>query len=125
MSKLKLPILLVMLSLSIVICSAKCILTSQTEHVPITMIAGAQHGGNDKSSSMYASINGHTLTLAFTENLGTVLIEIQDETGASLDLSLLGTPTGYQCYIPLAGRYTLLIKLDDDEVYSGEFEVED
>lgn len=97
----------------------------QTDHVPITVIAGTQHNGYDKSGSMSAYISGHTLTVAFTENLGNVVIEVRDESDVTLDLALLGTPTGYQCYIPLAGRYTLIIKLDDDEEYSGEFEVED
>lgn len=97
----------------------------QTDQVPITMIAGAQLGGSDKSGSMSAYISGHTLTVAFTENLGDVVIEIQDESGSTLDLLLLGTPTGYQCYIPLAGHYTLIIKLDDDDEYFGEFVVED
>lgn len=125
MSKLKLPILMATLLLMVAVNQASGSLIYQTDQVPITMIAGAQLGGSDKSGSMSAYISGHTLTVAFTENLGDVVIEIQDESGSTLDLLLLGTPTGYQCYIPLAGHYTLIIKLDDDDEYFGEFVVED
>lgn len=125
MSKLKLSILLVLLSLSIAICPAKCICTFQTDNVPITVIAGTEHSGLDKSGSILAYINGHTLTIAFTENLGQTVIEVRDESDVTLDLALLGTPTGYQCHIPSAGRYTLIIKLNNDDEYSGDFEVED
>ena len=124
MSKLKLPILMATLLLMVAVNQASGSLIYQTDQVPITMIAGAQLGGDDKSGSMSAYISGHTLTVAFTENLGDVVIEIQDESGSTLDLLLLGTPTGYQCYIPLAGHYTLIIKLDDDDEYFGEFVVE-
>ena len=125
MSKLKVPILMATLLLMVAVNQASGSLIYQTDQVPITMIAGAQLGGDDKSGSMSAYISGHTLTVAFTENLGDVVIEIQDESGSTLDLLLLGTPTGYQCYIPLAGRYTLIIKLDDDDEYFGDFVVED
>ncbi len=125
MTKLKLSFLLVMLSLSIVFCYAKCISTSQTEHVPISLKAEAQHSGNDRSGSMLANINGHTLTIAFTENLGEVSIEVQNGDGVPVDLSIMDTPTGFMTYIPLAGRYTLIIKLEDGDEYFGEFEVDD
>jgi hypothetical protein len=35
------------------------------------------------------------------------------------------TPSGLQFYIPLAGRYTVLLKLPNGDEYSGDFEVED
>ena len=81
--------------------------------------------GNDKSSSIIASINGHYLTVAFTESLGEVSIEVQNGDGVPVDLSIMDTPTGFMTYIPLAGRYTLIIKLEDGDEYFGEFEVED
>ena len=81
--------------------------------------------GNDKSSSISAQINGHTLSVAFTENLGTVSIEIKDEGGATLDITGMGTPSGYVFYIPLAGRYTVFFKLSNGDEYYGDFEVTD
>lgn len=125
MSKLKLLILLATLLLMVAVSQASEGLINQTDNVPITVTAGAQHSGDDKSGSMLAYINGHTLTIAFTENLGEVSIEVQNGDGIPVDLSIMDTPTGFMTYIPLAGRYTLIIKLEDGDEYFGEFEVED
>lgn len=81
--------------------------------------------GNDRTSSILASINGHTLTVVFTENLGNVTIEVKDVYGDAVDLDLIGTPNGYECYIPLAGHYTVIFKLSNGDEYSGEFDVTD
>ena len=81
--------------------------------------------GNDKSSSIIASINGHYLTVAFTESLGEVSIEIQNTSGIPLDVSIMDTPSGRQIYIPLAGSYILIIKLENGDEYHGNFEVSD
>ncbi len=125
MTKLKLTTLLFMLSFLIVSSHAANISIIQTENVPVVMTAETQHSGDDKSGSMLANINGHTLTIAFTENLGEVSIEVQNGDGVPVDLSIMDTPTGFMTYIPLAGRYTLIIKLEDGDEYFGEFEVED
>ena len=81
--------------------------------------------GNDRTSSIIASIDGHTLTVAFTEYLGNVTIEVNDITGTPVDLTLVGTPIGYECYIPLTGHYTVYFKLGNGDEYSGEFDVTD
>ena len=125
MAKVKLPILLLMLSLLVASGHAAIISIIQTEHVPIVAIAGTQHSGDDKSSYISASINGHYLNIVFTENLGEVTIKIFNEAGVALDLFMMGTPTGYQFYIPLAGRYTLVLDFADGDEYYGEFEVND
>ena len=88
-------------------------------------ILARKTSGDDKSGSMLAYINGHTLTIAFTENLGEVSIEVQNGDGVPVNLSIMDTPTGFMTYIPLAGRYTLIIKLEDGDEYFGEFEVDD
>ena len=75
--------------------------------------------------SIIASINGHTLTVVFTENLGNVTIEVKDVYGESVDLDLIGTPNGYECYIPLAGHYTVYFKLTNGDTYYGDFDVTD
>ena len=125
MAKVKLPILLAMLSLLVASGLAANLSVIQTEHVPITAKAGTQHGGDDKSSSIIASINGHYLTIAFTENLGEVSIEIQNASGVPLDISFMDTPSGRQFYIPSTGSYTLIIKLENGDEYHGEFVIED
>ena len=53
--------------------------------------------------------------------IGNLLIHIYLDT--MLELSYIETPSGYQYYIPLEGRYTLLIALEDGDEYRGDFEV--
>lgn len=125
MAKLKLPILLLTLSLSVAVGHASGTSNFQTEHVPIALTSGTQYNGDDKSSSIIASINGHYLTVAFTESLGEVSIEVQNTSGIPLDVSIMDTPSGRQIYIPLAGSYILIIKLENGDEYHGNFEVSD
>ena len=113
------------LLLSAAFCNANGAINLVEEGAPITIIKGTNYGGPDRSDSMLAYINGHTLTIAFTENLGEVSIEVQNGDGIPVDLSIMDTPTGFMTYIPLAGRYTLIIKLEDGDEYFGEFEVDD
>ena len=88
-------------------------------------ILACNQGGDDKSSSISASINGHTLAVVFTENLGQVTIRIFNENGVPIDLMTTPTPNGQIIYIPLAGQYTVLFTLPNGDEYWGEFEVED
>ena len=125
MAKLKLPILLLTLSLSVAVGHASGTSNFQTEHVPIALTSGTQYNGDDKSSSIIASINGHYLTVAFTESLGEVSIKVQNTSGIPLDVSIMDTPSGRQIYIPLAGSYILIIKLENGDEYHGNFEVSD
>ena len=126
MTSFKTFILTSCMLLSAVCCSACGIdATKNCEGVPITIIKSAGHSGIDKTGSINAQINGHTLSVAFTENLGTVSIEIKDEGGATLDITGMGTPSGYVFYIPLAGRYTVFFKLSNGDEYYGDFEVTD
>ena len=125
MAKLKLPILLLTLSLSVAVGHASSTSNFQTENVHIALTAGTQHSGADKSSSIIASINGHYLTVTFTESLGEVSIEVQNTSGIPLDVSIMDTPSGRQIYIPLAGSYILIIKLENGDEYHGNFEVTD
>ena len=79
-------------------------------------ILAADSYGDDRSFSIVASIDGHTLTVAFTEYLGDVTIEVNDITGTPVDLTLVGTPTGYECYIPYPAnnKITVSYTLDAD-----------
>ena len=125
MTKLKLTTLLFMLSFLIVSSHAANISIIQTENVPIVMTSETQHSGDDKSGSMNVSINGHTLAVVFTENLGQVTIRIFNENGTPIELMSTPTPNGQIIYIPLAGRYMILFTLPNGDEYWGEFEVED
>ncbi len=78
-----------------------------------------------RGSSIQASINGHNLMVAFTENLGQVDIEVATASGISVQFTSTPTPNGIQCYIPNAGDYVVTFTLSDGDVYYGEFRVTD
>ena len=76
-----------------------------------------------KGSSIQATIDGHYLTVSFTENLGQVAIAITTDTGALVDCTSLLTPNGIQYYIPDAGDYIITFTLPNGDEYYGEFTV--
>jgi hypothetical protein len=51
-----------------------------------------------KGSTIQATINGHELTVVFTENLGQVAVEVSSASGTSVHYSLTPTPNGVQVY---------------------------
>ena len=81
--------------------------------------------GTPRDSSIQASINGHNLMVAFTENLGQVDIEVATASGISVQFTSTPTPNGVQCYIPNAGDYIVTFTLPNGDVYYGEFTVTD
>jgi len=89
------------------------------------VINRAGHGGSDKSNSINAYIDGHILSVAFSDNIGQVSTEITNENGATVECLTFPTPTGYQFYVPLAGRYTVTFTLSSGDEYYGYFEVEE
>ena len=93
--------------------------------IPIIVIAKIAHGDGNRSESILASIDGHVLSVVFTENLGEVAIDITTAAGVSVDYNSLTTPNGVNFYIPLAGSYVVNFTLPDGDEYYGEFEVTD
>lgn len=83
------------------------------------------NGGADRSSSISASINGHSLYVVFLQNIGQVTIEISNVFGVTLNIEATETPSGYMYYIPLTGTYTVTFTLENGDEYYGEFEVKD
>ena len=79
----------------------------------------------DKSGSIVPTLNGHVLTVVFTENLGQVSIEIITASGASVEYLWVYTPNGIQTYLPLNGDYIITFTLPSGDVYYGEFTVTD
>ncbi|MBQ5958942.1 MAG: DUF3244 domain-containing protein, partial [Bacteroidales bacterium] len=78
-----------------------------------------------KGSSIQASIDGHVLSVVFTENLGHVQIEVTTSTGGTVDLMDMYTPNGYNAYISYTGDYVVTFTLSNDDEYYGEFTVTD
>lgn len=81
--------------------------------------------GPPKNFSIQASVNGHYLTVSFTENLGQVAIEVSTVSGISVEFTSTPTPNGVQCYIPNTGDYIVTFTLTNGDEYYGEFTVTD
>lgn len=77
----------------------------------------------DYSSSISASIEGHALTIVFTENLGQVVVDVLFAGGGEVDTRSLYTPSGVFIYIPNTGNYIVTFTLQNGDEYYGEFEV--
>ena len=91
----------------------------------IPMIVKKGMNGADRSSSISASINGHSLTMVFTENLGQVAVEVSFVGGGEVETTSLYTPSGVIIYIPNSGSYIVTFTLPNGDEYYGEFEVTD
>ena len=81
--------------------------------------------GAPKSSSIQASINGHTLLVVFTENLGQVAIDVTTATGTIVQTYWMNTPDGLQSYMANTGDYIITFTLSNGDEYYGEFTVTD
>ena len=93
------------------------------EKIDIEVKEKTCHGGSDRGACITPSINGHVLTVTFSENLGQVSVEIATATGASVQCLSVLTPSGLQFYIPNAGDYIVNFTLPNGDEYYGEFEV--
>ena len=63
-------------------------------------IHGTTVQGNPRTNSILASINGHTLTVTFLENLGNVQIDITTATGGAVSYGHVWTPDSYIANTP-------------------------
>lgn len=75
------------------------------------------------TDNIYAELEGHALTVVFTENLGQVAIEVSIVGGGEVETSSLYTPSGVIIYIPYSGSYIVTFTLPNGDEYYGEFEV--
>lgn len=128
MIKLKQMILMLCLVLSGALCYASGEARTEKEKgegITIDVKEKASYGGLDKSSTITPTLNGHVLTVVFSENLGQVAVEVSTASGAQVDCLSVLTPNGLQIYIPNAGNYIVTFTLSNGDVYAGEFTVTD
>ena len=92
---------------------------------PIELIESTSYGGLDKSNAITPIIDGHVLSVVFSENLGQVTIEVSTAVGSLVHYTLTPTPNGVQVYIPDTGNYIITFTLPDGDEYYGEFTVTD
>ena len=88
-------------------------------------IKGNETQGEPKGYAIHAAINGHTLMVTFTEDLGQVAVEVTTASGAPVEYTTTQTPNGINLYIPLAGDYIVTFTLSNGDEYYGEFTVAD
>lgn len=81
--------------------------------------------GSEKGETINATLEDHVLTVAFSENLGRVSVEIVTISGASVQCLSVLTPNGLQFYIPFEGDYIVTFILPNGDEYYGEFTVTD
>ena len=93
--------------------------------VPIQLIESSSMSGFDKSGSIVPFINGHYLSVVFTENLGQVAVEITTASGVPVENLWTPTPNGIQTYLSLCGDYIVTFTLPNGDEYYGEFTVTD
>ncbi len=87
----------------------------------IVIKAKHESGGNAKPDTnipITASISGHTLTVNFAQNIGSVQVDISD--GQSF---MVVTPDTAQAYITNSGSYTVTFTLPGGDEYYGNFVV--
>lgn len=129
MKKVTQLILMLCLVLSGAFCYAKGVVGTENEKgrdgTPIVIIGNSIHSGSEKGNSIIPMINGHVLSVVFTENLGQVSIEITTSTGGYVQADSCLTPNGLQFYISLAGDYIVTFTLPNGDEYYGEFTVTD
>jgi len=93
--------------------------------IPIEVKEKSVHSSSDRGSSIHASIDGHCLTISFSESIGQVAVEVTSVSGVVLRNEATHTPEGLLYYIPLAGDYIVTFTLANGDEYYGEFTVTD
>ncbi len=91
MLKIKKTVLMLSFILSGVFCYAHDVARAEKrteEGTPIEIIEKAVYGGMDKSNSILPTLDGHVLTVVFTENLGQVAVDVTTALGAPVDGTL-------------------------------------
>lgn len=81
--------------------------------------------GSDRGNSIIPTLNGHVLTVVFSENIGQVYVDVSLVEGGETQVESTPTPNGVIFYIPDAGSYVVIFTLSNGDVYYGEFTVTD
>ena len=129
MKKVTQLVLMLCLILSGALCYARGIAGTENEKgsdgTPIVIIRNSIHSGSEKGNTIISMINGHVLTVVFTENLGQVAIEVTTVSGNPVTCMSTYTPNGVILYVSNTGDYIVNFTLPNGDEYYGEFTVTD
>lgn len=79
-----------------------------------------------KGTTIQASLDGHWLTVTFTQDIGTLTMELDMASGPMIfNYPSVGTPDSFQFYLPLTGDYIITFDLSNGDEYYGEFTITD
>ena len=88
------------------------------------VVKEAHVSSTPKGSTIQASIDGHWLTVTFTQDIGTLTMELDKVSGPMIfSYPTVVTPDSYQFYLPLTGDYIITFTLANGDEYYGEFTV--
>ena len=129
MKKVTQLVLMLCLILSGALCYARGIAGTENEKgsdgTPIVIIRNSIHSGSEKGNTIISMINGHVLTVVFTENLGQVTVEVTTVSGNPVTCMSTYTPNGVILYVSNIGDYIITFTLPNGDEYYGEFTVTD
>ncbi len=92
---------------------------------PIEVIERASHGGSERGSTIQASIDGHYLTVTFTQDIGTLTMELDKASGPVIFSFQAVTPDSFGFYLNQTGDYIITFTLANGDEYYGEFTITD
>ena len=79
-----------------------------------------------RGTSIQASLDGHWLTVTFTQDIGTLTMGLEKVAGGVIfNYSWVVTPDCYQFYLQQTGDYIITFTLANGDEYYGEFTITD
>ena len=89
------------------------------------LIKEANVQSTPKGNTIQASIDGHWLTVTYTQDIGTVTMELDKVNGPVIFSFQTLTPDSYGFYLNQTGDYVITFTLSNGDEYYGEFTVTD
>ena len=122
LNKLKQFIMLLVLTLPVAWCSATII--HSTDGYSAIQIKEAHVTSTPRGSTIQASIDGHYLSVTFTQDIGYITMELDKVSGPMIfSYPPVQTPDSFQFYISQTGDYIITFTLSNGDEYYGEFSV--
>lgn len=79
-----------------------------------------------KGNTIQATLDGHWLTVTFTQDIGTLTMELEKVSGPVIfNYPWVVTPDSYQFFLNQTGDYIITFTLSNGDEYYGEFTVTD